>query len=125
MRRPSIVLIFALATTIPAVAADADAAKSAIDAARKAAGDAGIELPEIKQSDLDKLIQKAAKEVAKVREGEEKSEDGGMAAKPSPMPTATKTRCQASASSNCRLGFHRFPDSSPPASAASGRGRIS
>lgn len=71
-------VILSVLSANPACAQDKDAAKTAVDGARKAAKEAGVDLPEVKQDDIDKLLRKVSDEVAKSREKKETDgKDGG------------------------------------------------
>ena len=70
-------LVAMIAMHAPAIRAadDADPTQSAIQAARRAAGEAGIELPEINDEDISKLLRKVSDEVSKAskKQDEKKS----------------------------------------------------
>lgn len=88
------VSVFALAAT--AMGDDkSDAAKQAIEAARKAAQDAGVEVPDVKKEDLDALLGKLAEEVEKAKEKKEdgKGEDA-KSVKPGDDPEAPSVRIE-------------------------------
>ncbi len=83
------------ATTI--LAQDGDTAKSAIDAARKAAKDAGVQLPEVKKDDVDQLIRRVAEEVEKAKskkDGDKKDSDPAAETKPGSDPEAPSIRIE-------------------------------
>ena len=76
-----------------------DTTKAAVDGARKAAKDAGVDLPEVKQEDLDKLMRKVSDEVAKSREkketeGKAGGPDAEKPAKPGADPEAPSIRIE-------------------------------
>jgi hypothetical protein len=84
---------------LPATAQDADQAKAAVDAARKAAKDAGVEVPDVKKEDLDALLGKLAEEVKKAQEKkagekEDGKEDGEKPVKPGEDPEAPSVRIE-------------------------------
>lgn len=101
MRHPLLVSLsaIALATLSPLTAQDADQAKAAIDAVRKAAKDAGVEVPDVKKEDLDALLGKLAQEVEKAKQkksgetGDDK-EDGAKPVKPGDDPDAPSVRIE-------------------------------
>ncbi|MFM7180969.1 MAG: hypothetical protein ACKO2G_05840 [Verrucomicrobiales bacterium] len=101
MRYSLLVSIFAITFTaqLPVAAQDADQAKAAIDAARKAAKDAGVEVPDVKKEDLDALLGKLADEVKKAQEkkeegGEGEKDDPAKPVKPGEDPEAPSVRIE-------------------------------
>lgn len=91
--------MIALAAFSPVTAQDSDQAKAAIDAARKAAKDAGVEVPDVKKEDLDALLGKLAQEVEKAKqkksgEKEDDKDDGVKPVKPGDDPEAPSVRIE-------------------------------
>lgn len=75
-----------------------DAATQAIDAARKAAKDAGVEVPDVKKEDLDALLRKVSDEVQKAKDkkevGKEAGKNGDAPVKPGGDPEAPSVRIE-------------------------------
>jgi hypothetical protein len=101
MRHTHLLSLSVIALVAPslAIAQDADQAKAAIEAARKAAKEAGVEVPEVKKEELDALLGKLAEEVKKAQEKksgekEDGKEDGTRPVKPGEDPEAPSVRIE-------------------------------
>ncbi len=83
---------FMIVAALPALCAgaeQADAVGQALDGARKAAKEAGVELPKIERKDVDRLVGKVKDEVEKAQQKEkEKAGEPGTASAPAPLPLA-------------------------------------
>ena len=83
---------FMIVAALPALCAgaeQADAVGQALDGARKAAKEAGVELPKIERKDVDRLVGKVKDEVEKAQQKEkEKAGEPGTAPAPPPLPLA-------------------------------------
>ena len=89
------VSVIALAASLSVSAQEADQAKAAIDAARKAAKEAGVEVPEVKKEELDALLGKLAEEVKKAQEKKEGGKgDPATTVKPGGDPEAPSVRIE-------------------------------
>ena len=91
--------VIAFVAVSPVAAQDADQAKAAIDAARKAAKDAGVEVPDVKKEDLDALLGKLASEVEKAKkkragEKDDAENDAAKPVKPGEDPEAPSVRIE-------------------------------
>lgn len=87
--------VFALVVLSPTAAQNEDQAKAAIDAARKAAQEAGVEVPDVKKEDLDALLGKLAEEVEKAKAKKEgEKEEPAKPAKPGEDPEAPSVRIE-------------------------------
>lgn len=74
-----------LAAAFPVFAQEADQAKAAIDAARKAAKDAGVDVPDVKKEDLDRLLRKVTEEVEKAKDKKDAEKEGGKDGETKPV----------------------------------------
>ena len=96
MRHTFLVSISVLALASVGVGQDkSDTAKQAIDAARQAAKDAGVEVPDVKKEDIDALLGKLADEVEKAKQKKDGGkEDEAKPVKPGEDPEAPSVRIE-------------------------------